>query len=308
MADLVQAAEHLDDPIRHVDLAELERLYRTPDADPGRNAVVGRDRSGSVVATAWGHPRRGEGEHRYWLEFIVHPAWRYQHVGEACAVWLRDIALDWHEELQLDGVDEPLWAGAYVDEKLTFRVRQFEQAGFVAERWFADMHVTFAETDPHALPLVLPDGVRLVDFDMSRSEAVRRAHNRTYATVPGAQRVSRAVWEHMLDVATLRRESSAVALAGDEVVGYAISADNEPDWPALGLREGWTEFLGTVPEWRGRGIARALLTQCLRGYADAGLAGAGLGVDADSSHAYRLFSDLGYRATDRLVLMGLRRD
>lgn len=308
MADLRQAADYVDDPVERADLHHLEDLFSAPDAEPWRNGAVGRDRSGSVVAYAWGHPRVGEGELRYWLDWIVHPAWRYQNIGDACTAWLRDRGLEWWEEQREAGRTDPLWMGAHVDEKLSFRVAQMEAAGFVPERWFSDMRVSFAQVDPHELPLRVPDGIELVPWRESLSEPVRRAHNRAFATVSGAQRVSRSVWEHLLQVTTIQPDWSWVALADGDVAGYAISSGYAPDWDAEGYSEGWTEFLGTVPEWRGRGVARALLTTVLRCFADAGLSGAGLGVDADSAEAaHHLFTDLGYTSAERLVLMGMRR-
>ncbi|MBO1030173.1 GNAT family N-acetyltransferase [Tessaracoccus sp. SD287] len=308
LADLREATDYVDDPIERADLQHMRDLFSAPGADPERNGAVGRDKTGSVVAYAWGHPRMGEGEVRYWVDWAIHPAWRHQGIGVGITTWLRDQGMAWWEGLRESGSTDPLWMGAHIDEKLTLRTTQMAAAGFVAERWFSDMKVSFDEVPPHDLPLVVPEGIDLVGFDESLSEAVRTAHNRAFATVTGAQRVSRSVWDHILAVNTIKQSWSWVALADGQVAGYAISSGHPSDWADEGYSEGWTEFLGTVPEWRGRGVARALLTASLRSFADAGLTGAGLGVDADRAEAaYHLFSDLGYQSSERLVLMGLRR-
>ena len=309
LADLREATDYVDDPIERADLQHLQDLFTAPEAAPGANGAVGRDRSGSVVAYAWGHPRIGEGEMRYWLDWAIHPAWRHQRIGEAATTWLRDRGLEWWLQRREGGSCDPLWMGAHVDEKLALRTTQMAAAGFEAERWFSDMKVSFDQVPPDALPVIIPDGIDVVQFDDSLSEAVRVAHNRTFATVPGAQRVSRRVWEHIMAANTVQQGWSWVALADGQVAGYAISSGHPSEWAEDGYSEGWTEFLGTVPEWRGRGVARALLTASLCSFAEAGLTGAGLGVDADSAEAaYHLFSDLGYQSAERLVLMGLRRD
>lgn len=308
IADLREAADYLDDPVERVDLASLQDLWAAPDAQPGDNGVVGRDRHGSLVAYAWGHPRVGEGELRYWLDWDVHPAWRYRRIGAAAVLWLRDRGLRWWQERQDAGVHEPLWMGAYVDEKLGSRLAEVTEAGFTPERWLCDMKVSFADVDPDELPDEVPAGAAVVPFTDDLTEAVRRAHNEAFSTVPGAHRVSRDVWAHTLQVTTMRPDWSWVALAQDEVVGYAISSGYAADWDAQGYSEGWTEFLGTVPAWRNRGVARAVLTRCLRSFKAAGLAGAGLGVDADRGDAaHHLFAELGYRSAERLVLVELRR-
>lgn len=308
LKDLRDATDYLDDPIERVDLNNLHDLFDAPYADPTRNAVVGRDRNGSVIAYAWGHPRQGEGEARFWLDWAVHPAWRYRGIGEACIVWLRDRGLEWYEEQRAEGLADPLWLGGYVDEKLTLRLRQMEGGGFVAEKWFCDMKVMFDQVNPDVIQTPLPDGVRLAPLSPDLSEKVRRAHNCAFSTVPGANRLGTVVWEHILAITTVRLDWSLVALDDhDRVVGYAVNSGYEPNWESQGYSEGWTEFLGTVPEWRGKGVARALLANSLVLFRDAGLAGAGVGVDLHHGEAaYRLFTDLGYQPAERLVLLGMR--
>lgn len=307
LASLREATDYVDDPIDRADEQHLADLFSAPAADPSSNGAVGRDKTGSLVAYAWGHPRVGEGELRYWLDWDVHPAWRYQSIGEACTAWLRERGQAWWQRHREDGSTDPLWMGAHVDEKLAHRMAQMTSAGFEAERWFSDMRVSFTDVDPRGLPVNIPEGITLVQYDDSLSELIRIAHNRAFATVPGAQRVARSVWEHILAVNTIQQAWSWVALADGEVAGYAISSGHPSEWAYEGAGEGWTEFLGTVPEWRGRGVARALLTASLCGFAEAGLTGAGLGVDADRAEAaHHLFSDLGYQSAERLVLMGLR--
>lgn len=312
LEELREATDYLDDPIERVDLAHLQDLFDAPDADPTHNAAVGRDKNGSIIAYAWGHPRQGEGELRFWLDWAVHPAWRYRGIGEACITWIIDRGMEWWQRKRADGHEEPLWMGAYIDEKLVQRVGQVEKCGLVAEKWLCDMKVLFEEFDPTKLEDHTPEGVRLAPFTLELSEQVRRAHNHAFSTVPGAQRVGRTVWEHTLQATTMRPDWSVVALAPDEhgheqVVSYALCSGYSAEWESQGYTEGWTEFLGTVPEWRGRGVARAVLVRALKGFHAAGLAGAGLGVDVDRAEgAYRLFTDLGYRPAERLILFGLR--
>lgn len=307
VAALREATDYFDDPIERVDLAALRDLWDAPGAEPTRNAAVGRDRTGSLVAYAWGHPRRGEGELRYWLDWDVHPAWRHRHIGTSCVAWLKERGLEWWQRCRDLGEPDPFWMGAYVDEKLGTRLTAVRASGFVPGRWMCDMKVLFVDSDPDLLSAQTPEGVRLVPFTDDLSERVRRAHNAAFSTVPGAHRVSAEVWRHTLQVTTMRPDWSWVALADDDVVGYAISSGYTAGWEAQGYTEGWTEFLGTVPEWRGRGIARAVLTRALRAFKSAGLAGAGLGVDADRDDAaHHLFLELGYRPAERLVLVEWR--
>ncbi|MCW2810356.1 MAG: family N-acetyltransferase, partial [Friedmanniella sp.] len=83
---------------------------------------------------------------------------------------------------------------------------------------------------------------------------------------------------------------------------YALSSAYEQDWQAQGFSQGWTDRLGVRPEWRGRGIASALLYRSMQSFRAAGLDAAGLGVDADDEKgAVRLYEQLGYRPVSMFV-------
>ena len=242
IAELREATDYLDDPVERVDLAHLQDLFEAPGAKPGRHGAVGRDARGSVIAYAWGHPRRGEEELRWWIDWAVHPAWRYRGIGDACLVWLKERGVEWWEEEVLSGIQSPLWMGAHIDEKLTLRVHQMERMGFRPEKWFSDMKVLFAEADPSQLPEAVPEGIRLVAFTDELSEAVRAAHNLAFSTVSGSKGISREVWDHTLQVTTMRPDWSIVALHGDEVVGYGLSSGYAAEWDAQGYT--WIARLG----------------------------------------------------------------
>jgi mycothiol synthase len=70
----------------------------------------------------------------------------------------------------------------------------------------------------------------------------------------------------------------------------------------LGRREGWIDNLGTLPEWRGRGVATALIAHSLHAFAGDGLTHASIGVDSDNpSGAARLYRNLGFEPRQRSV-------
>jgi len=86
-----------------------------------------------------------------------------------------------------------------------------------------------------------------------------------------------------------------VAFHGDDIAGQILNfLDAEVD--ADGGRLGWTESISVQPEFRRRGIARALLAKSLRAVRDAGATRAALGVDLQNpNQAATLYQSLGFR-------------
>ena len=58
---------------------------------------------------------------------------------------------------------------------------------------------------------------------------------------------------------------------------------------------GAIQNVGVVPEYRGRGLGRALVRRALDGFSQAGLRRAYLEVTAENSGAVRLYRDVGFR-------------
>lgn len=68
----------------------------------------------------------------------------------------------------------------------------------------------------------------------------------------------------------------------------------------LGKRRGWTEFIAVAPEWRRRGLARALVVHALHAQREAGMQESALGVDSGNAHdASRIYADCGFRTVER---------
>ena len=54
------------------------------------------------------------------------------------------------------------------------------------------------------------------------------------------------------------------------MVSFCVSHRYEADDELLGRRDGWIDRLGTLPGWRGRGVASALIATSLHPFAAAG--------------------------------------
>ncbi|NLT28870.1 MAG: GNAT family N-acetyltransferase [Propionibacterium sp.] len=297
-ADLVIAIEHLDDAIDRHSLEELSEFFHAPGSEPEISTLLGRDRGGSAAAWAWNRKfDRDRDPVRIWLRGGVHPVWRSQQIGWRLFDWQVRQAREWYARDLRPG-DGPLRLIAYADEKLPGHKHLLSRAGLTPTRWYIDMlrpHLGDIE------PVDAPDGVRLVPLTPARYESVRVAHNQAFHSEWGADPVAAETWQRTLSRAAARPQWSWVAVNADdedEVVGYAICSELD----AGPGRYGWIDHLGVRREWRHRGVASAVVTACMRTFADQGLPGAGLGVDVASPHTLGLYERLGYEAADTMVL------
>lgn len=308
LAELRAAIEYLDDPVDRQGLDDLEEYFDAPDAEAAANAVVGRDKGGTIVAYVWNHPE-GEPVHDHiWVDGGVHPAWRHRHIGRHLLTWGLARAQEWHAELtELSDVPvPPLRVVGYADEKLHAAGHLLEQAGLRPEAWYFDMHRSFAvHPAPDDLPVV--EGVVLQPFTLDRSEAARAAHNAVFAARVGSRPVSGEDWDASLARPSARPDLSWVFLDGDDVVGYAMNSVDTPlNGEEAGAGEGWTDRFGVLPAYRHRGMGLALLQASVHSFARAGLTGAGLGVDTeDAERAVALLTRAGYEHDEMVVRYGL---
>lgn len=93
-----------------------------------------------------------------------------------------------------------------------------------------------------------------------------------------------------------------VAWDGDLPVAVVLNEHDANNDAQYNRRRGFTEDIGTLKEYRGRGIAQALIVRGLQQFKDMGLTEAELAVDAENATgALRLYEKLGYRPTKTFI-------
>jgi ribosomal protein S18 acetylase RimI-like enzyme len=87
-----------------------------------------------------------------------------------------------------------------------------------------------------------------------------------------------------------------IAWDGEEVVGGVHNFVDRAENESLGRKWGHTEHIFVRRQWRGRGVARALISRSLKVVKEQGMEAATLDVDAENpSRALKLYESLGYR-------------
>ena len=145
------------------------------------------------------------------------------------------------------------------------------------------------------LPLPAPFEVRPIDpSDRAMHRLVWEASCRAFAQTRGEDAPSEAKYDEFLNDPTFSPQLWQVAFDGDRIAGQILNYLGDP--ATDGTVIGWTEGISVQPEYRRRGLARALLARSIRTVRDAGASYAALGVDLrNPNHAADLYQDMGYR-------------
>ena len=145
------------------------------------------------------------------------------------------------------------------------------------------------------LPLPVGLEVRPIDpADLAMHRRVWEASARAFADSLGEEKPTEAKYDEFLNDPSFAPHLWQVAFDGDRIAGQILNYMGDPE--ADGTRIGWTEGISVQPEYRRRGLARALLARSIRTVRDAGATCAGLGVNIlNPNHAYDLYQSMGYR-------------
>ena len=87
-----------------------------------------------------------------------------------------------------------------------------------------------------------------------------------------------------------------VAWNGNNLAGMVLTHLNEQENEKHNRKRGYTEHIYVRPQWRGRGLASALIARSLQVLKEQGMTEAELGVDSENeSAAFRLYESMGYK-------------
>jgi mycothiol synthase len=303
-AGLLAAIESVDRRGETYDVDDLDDEWTSVWAHPETDATFvweGPD----LVAFGWLKALPGRDKaHRVACWGGVHPDHRRRGVGTSLLAWqvrrANEIAADLDPSLptsiQLDALE---------DHRDLLRLAS--RAGFEPVRRFLDVARPTSLPVP---PVADPAGVERRDWEPGLDEPVRLAHAVAFRDHWGSEPRTRDEWRQWYTGhRSFRPDLSGVAVdqATGAVLSYVLVAAYPQDWAHTPV-EAWINTVGTVPAWRGRGIAAWLLSDVLARVAasDTGFERAILGVDADNpTGALRLYRRLGFedvRATTTLAL------
>ncbi len=91
-----------------------------------------------------------------------------------------------------------------------------------------------------------------------------------------------------------------VAWDGDRVAGAVQNFIHHASNEELGIKRGYTENIHVGREWRGQGVAKALIARSFRSLKEKGMEEASLGVDAENpTGALKLYEGMGFKVSKK---------
>lgn len=207
--------------------------------------------------------------------------------------------LDWAEARSraiaaTTAADRPAQLGAFLSEETPSNRAILEGRGYRAVRFFFGMVRPTLDDIPD---LVLPPGVEVRPVRPEHLRTIWAAEVAAFRDHWGASAsdASEARWEEFRNEPLNDLTLWQVAWAGDAVVGIVRPYINPLDLEVLGVRRGWCEDISTHAEWRGRGIAKALICRALVALRERGMTEAALSVDADNeTGALGVYQAMGF--------------
>jgi ribosomal protein S18 acetylase RimI-like enzyme len=198
--------------------------------------------------------------------------------------------------------DKPLpgWLMTFVSDGVDDAARLFTRFGLTIRRYFLELR-----HDVQELPdAPLDDTVSLVPFSADHSEATRVARNDAFRDHWGSQPTDPEGWDAFVGRSIMRPDLSCLAIGTrdgvTEVAGMVLVSVNPEDWEGTGFSSAYIDLVGVRRQWRGRGLATAMLARSLRLIAADGLDKAVLDVDAESpTGALGLYTSLGFAEATR---------
>ncbi|HEX4818075.1 MAG TPA: GNAT family N-acetyltransferase [Nonomuraea sp.] len=250
--------------------------------------LAARD-GGRIVAFGYLPVKQAAGEaHLMHLTGGVHPAHRRQGLGRRILDWAVGAAPAL-SATAFPGVPAEVHLTVYADRPGPTALA--EGAGFTVARSFYRMTRPLDGGLPEPRP---PAGVSITTWAPALDEGARRVRNASFRDHWGSVSHTPESWHAgITGPPEFRPESSFVALAGGRPVGVLMTH-------LRGERTAWIQIVGTLREWRGRGVAGALLAHALTAFAEQGYDSAGLGVDADNpTGAVAVYARAGFEVSTR---------
>ncbi|MFJ8909827.1 GNAT family N-acetyltransferase [Amycolatopsis sp. NPDC102389] len=298
-ADLLNAMETVDGIGENYTAEDTLQELIDPYADLERASLAAFD--GDVMA---GYMKirfkpSVEEVHRVFLDGGVHPGYRRRGIGGAlvdAGVAAAEVVHEAHHpgsKLVVD-VNRP--------ERIAGLAELVRSRGFVPVRYFQRMEHSLSALDASKLP----DGFVVEPWSERNDEDFRKVRNEAYRDYWGAVPMPADLWRNKITNQTFRPKASFLLREEGRAVGMLVTLCWDADTEATGVRDAHFMAIGTLREYRRRGVASALMGHALRAAAGQGYDRASLNVDsADPSGAFGVFEEAGFVPAMRYVRWAL---
>jgi len=210
------------------------------------------------------------------LDGAVHPAHRGQGMGSK----LLEIAIDHSRKLGANVVQIPIAQGMQTGEHFV-RKKGFR---LVRRHWQMSLWEYGGEV------LQIPKGFGLGHFVHGDEESLCALQNLAFAVSWGFRPNTVEEIRCLVNTSWCHPEGILLISEGQQKVGYCWTMDD----PAR-KQKGYIRMMGVDPEYRGRGLGRAILVAGIEYLRKRGMTEIELSVDSKNSSAKRLYQSAGFK-------------
>jgi mycothiol synthase len=280
--DLLRAARATAPSDRYPTTHRLTLLLASRLWDPTHDASLWHDSAGTLVGFAllW---RRTQEHTHVGLECIAHPAARQQTIAGLVLSWA---VVSTTERSQRLGQSTSVGLSIQADDQLWPAL--LDSFGFALQ---ADYNVYMGRQLDASLPEpALPDGFTMRPL---AGPDELPAYEALYSFAPIAADLRRTLL-HDPDYLHL------VAVSPDgKLVGFCECSVDRVEWALGGSRTAWIDYLGTRPDYRGRGLGRGLLLAAMRRMREVGAERIALITMGTNERAQRVYRQAGMGIAER---------
>ncbi|WP_203988430.1 GNAT family N-acetyltransferase [Virgisporangium aurantiacum] len=301
-ADLLAAIEAVDRIGENYTEEDTFQELVDPYADLERASLAAFDGDVMVAFMKARYKPVAEDVHRILIDGGVHPGYRRGRIGttllKAGMAASKDLHERHHPGLRLVLEVQKAEHTAGVAELLGFH-------GFAPIRYYQHMEHPLGAA---IRDTPIPAGLRIEPWSDRNDEEFRMIRNESFRFHWGTAPMTADAWQNRItnhtfrpDVSFLMRDEATGAPAGMLVTMYW-----EADTVATGIRDAHFMVIGTLAEYRRRGVASALIAHALRAAGDRGYGRASLRVDsANGSGAFGVYEKAGFTSRLRFVRWAL---
>lgn len=296
--EMSRAAAAVDKAEAGISPEQLQQLFTVIGEEITHDTLTAVADDGTIAAVALVLTLPSEDEHLAMSSGLVHPAHRRRGIGSTILTWMEARACQKFGQYE---DSKPQLLRTSCQDYMTDRIALFEKHSFAAERYSYKMRRSLDQPLPNK---PLPKGLRLVTWTEAVDDDLRQAFNEAFSEQWGVPTMTEELWHNFLvGVPQFRGDLTFLALDGDTIVGFCLNWVDETRNQQMSVGEGWIEAVGTLPVWRGHGLASALLVHSMNAFVAEGLQRAGLDVDTQNpTGALRLYEKLGFKAVKRNVM------
>ncbi len=289
----------------------LEESITLPDYKTSLETMPGMNVSNGIfLLERYGEPiayktiravPEADGAYRYAHYGCVLPEWKQRGIGRAMIRHSEDML---RELAKTHPADAPKFFQTFLQSTQTALIQLLEQEGYAPVRYFFEMLRDTLDDIPE---YHLPSGIQARPVEPQHYRKIWDSMLEAFKEHWGEEDHTDDDFENWLKRPHFDPTLWHIAWDGDRVVAIVINQINETDNAHYNRQRGFTEDIATLKEYRGRGIAQALIVRGLRQFRERGMNAAGLDVDGENATgALRLYEKLGYRPIR--TVMAYRKD